>query len=313
MTRTFALAAAIATTLALPACGSDDEPAPSAGTETYETVSDVTAHAAVGKDAAEIRTLLAPAEDGAKADFAAASRIWAEGANSEKDDGTMRTLAGFVEESPIGDRVEDALAGEGEAAELDPAERREWVDKGITAAMAEKVLGELEAAAEKAAAGETDPEEGAPHNVDEAWAFFTAEDEGPVTTAGKRAADYGLEDDELSDPVLDGLAEAQTAAEDGDADALEAASEEVRGGLNRIFALAVKKYAVEGADDEVARQEGLAFSWGLGDELPSELQAAVDAAFGGQASPKATKRLNQAIDGAREELGIDGALPDYPG
>ncbi|MEX1142222.1 MAG: hypothetical protein WEB79_07955 [Thermoleophilaceae bacterium] len=319
MTRKLTVVAALAATLSLAACGSDDD-APeaqaskaSASASAYQPVSDVDAHAAIGADAAEIRTLLEPAAEGGKADFAAAAKIWSEGGNSLHGDGTPRTLAELVEESPVGERVADALAGSGSAADLDAAQRRQWIDKGITVALARKTVGELESAAEKVDAGDIDPDEGAPHNVDEAWAFFTAEGEGPAATAEKRAEDYGLAADGLTAPILAALADAQSAALDGDADALATATERVEAGLNRVFALAVKKYAVEGIDDPVSRQEGLAFSWGLGDRPPADLAAALEAAFGPGASQQTAADLSTALEDARGELNVEEALPDYTG
>lgn len=70
------------------------------------------------------------------------------------------------------------------------AVRAQQVDKGISVLLAAKVMEELESAAEKVAAGKTDPAAGAPHNVDETWAFFTARGKGPASTAEKRAADF---------------------------------------------------------------------------------------------------------------------------
>lgn len=313
------LVAALAATLALAACASDDDPpaAQAAKTETtgtaYEAVSNVDAHAAIGADAAEIRTLLEPAAEGGKADFAAAASIWSQGGNSLHGDGTPRTLAELVEDSPLGEHVADALAGNGSAADLDAAERRQWIDKGIAVALARKTIGELESAAEKVDAGEVDPAEGAPHNVDEAWAFFTAQGEGPAATAEKRAADYGLAADALTAPVLAALADAQGAALDGDADALAAATERAEGALNRVFALAVKKYAVKGIDDPVSRQEGLAFSWGLGDRPPADLATALDAAFGPSASQRTADDLAAALAAASGDLHIEESLPEYAG
>lgn len=314
------LVAALAATLALTACGSDDDPPAAqaakdraAATAVYEVVSDVDAHAVIGADAAEIRALLEPAAEGGKADFAAAAKIWSQGANSLHGDGTPRTLAELVEGSPVGEHVADALAGNAGAADLDAAERRQWIDKGITVALARKTIGELESAAEKVDADETDPEEGAPHNVDEAWAFFTAQGEGPAATAEKRAEDYSLGADGLTAPMRAALTDAQAAALDGDAEALADATEAAQGALNRVFALAVKKYAVEGIDDPVARQEGLAFSWGLGDQPPAELASALEAAFGPDASQRTADDLAAALDATRDDLHITEPLPNYTG
>ena len=173
------------------------------------------------------------------------------------------------------------------------------------------VLRELDAAAEKIAAGETDPAEGAPHNVDEAWAFFEAEGEGVGSTAKKRAADFKLADDELSGAVLSALTRAQQAALAGDAKAFDTARDDVRGALNRIFALATKKYAVEGAEDPVARQEGLAFSWGLSEDLPADARKALAAAFAKAGSEGAAAAVNELLDEHAAALGYEAPLPEY--
>lgn len=295
-------------------CGGTDEEAPAAPRpvaavsegSAYSPVSDVAPHAAIGKDIAEIRALLEPASEGGEADFAAAGELWSDGKHSQRDDGP-RTLAGFVEESDIAELVDDALTGDGAAARLDPAQRRQWVDKGIIAALELKVLDELDAAIEKVEADETDPAEGAPHNVDEAWAFFTAEGEGLSATAEKRAADFGL-DGEVSEPVVKALADAQAAAEDGDAARLRSAREEVRGALNLIFALAVTKYAEAAVDDEVAQAEGMAFAWGLRSDLREGPLQRVEAAFD-RPSQRAAATARDTLDASLDELGVQRPLP----
>ena len=311
MKRYVVLGAALAAFAA--GCGGDDGGGDEAATAgaAYSTVSDVDAHVAIGKDVAAIKALLEPAAEGGEVDFEQVGEIWSEGRNSRKGDGTARTLAGFVGGTDVGERVLDAIGGDGEARGLDPAQRRQWIDKGVSAALALKVLGELDAAAEKVEAGDTGAAEGAPHNVDEAWAFYTAGGEGLATTAEKRAADFGLEG-EVSEPVLEALAAAQDAAEAGDGGAFSAAREDVRGGLNRIFALATKKYLVEGIGDEVARAEGLAFSWGL-IGLPDAARGALDAAFGERASERRSAEAADALDAALSELGIEGDVPDFEG
>lgn len=310
MKRTLFLAAAGAALIAA-GCGDEENPtaagaAPDRPAAAYTPVSDVAAHAAIGRDMAAIRAAL----DGG--DFAAAARIWNEGKHSRKDDGEMRTLAGFAEESPIGARVADALAGEGTARRLDAEQRAEWVDKGMVAALELKVLDELDAALEKARAGEIDAAEGAPHNVDEAWAFYTAGGEGLHKTAEKRAADFDL-GDAVGGPVLAALRDAQQAAKAGDGAALLSAREAVRGGLNRIFALAVTKYANEGIEDEVARAEGLAFSWGLHGDLPAARLKRVEAAFGAVRGFKRALAAREALNASLAELGLDAPVPAYEG
>jgi hypothetical protein len=310
----------MAAALLLAACGEDEASTSATATQSttaasggYSPVSDVDPHAAIGKDIAEIRAILEPAKEGKDADFAAAAAIWSDGANSVKDDGSKRTLASFVEGTDVETHVDAALGGTGDAADLDAAQRRQWVDKGTTVALRAKVLAELDAAREKAAAGETDPADGAPHNVDEAWAFYVAEGEGIQSTAEKRAADYGLPENELSDEVVAALTAALTAAQAGDAQALERAQEQTRGALNTIFAMAVNKYAVEGQNDPVAQEEGRAFAWALLDDLPAAQAEELSAAFDGKMSAADAEQVATLLDEQRDALAITRELPAFKG
>lgn len=328
MHRSIAAAAASAVLL-LAGCGSDDEgpaagasttaepagsaTAPAAGSAaTYKPVSDVAANAAIGRDVAAIRALLKPEQSGAEPDFAAAERIWSKGRFSKKSDGTKRTLAGFAEEHPAGTRVAHALGGRGSAAKLSDAERVQWIDKGMIVTLKVHALDEFEGAKKKLAAGELDPEEGAAHNVDEVWAYFEADGEGVVATAVKRSEDFGLDEHELDNDVIAAIAAAQQAVADEDAAALEAAAQDARGAMNRIFALAVKKYSVEGAKDKVARAEGLAFSWGLSGELDDADLKTIQTALGPKGGEGSAAVVARTLDGAVDKLGIEGPLPDYP-
>ncbi|MDQ3721671.1 MAG: hypothetical protein M3376_01070 [Actinomycetota bacterium] len=320
------IAAAAASGLLLAGCGSEDEEA-KAGADakpvtashtataaaTYTPTSDVSANAAIGKDVAAIRALLEPGQAGAKPDFKAAGMIWSKGKNSVKDDGTNRTLASFVEEHPVAGHVNAALAGTGIAAGLSDEQRVEMVDKGMIATLKVHSLDEFGGAREKLEAGELDPKEGAVHNVDEVWAYFDAEGEGVVATAAKRAKDFGLGEHELGNDVIAGIVAARDAVEAKDAAALDAAAERTRGAMNRIFALAVKKYAVEaGRDDAKARSEGLAFSWGLIGELSDADQKSIEAAFAADAGADAATTVADTLDGAAGKLGFEGPLPAYP-
>lgn len=318
MLRWIAAAAVSATLLA--GCGSDDDApdaaaAPPAGAAStgYSPVSDVSSNAAIGKDVAAIRALLEPEAEGAKPDFAAAAVIWTKGSFSAKGDGTKRTLAEWVEGHPAGTGVADALAGDATAAGLTAQQRVQWIDKGMTVSLKVHALEEFGGAKEKLAAGELDPQEGAAHNVDEVWAYFDAEGEGVSATAAKRAKDYDLDEQSLGDAVLVGITAAQAAVTAKDAAALDAAAERTRGAMNTIFALAVKKYAVEGADDAKARAEGFAFSWGLAGELDAADLKTIQAAFDDDPGPDAAKTVASTLDGAASKLGLDGPLPAYPG
>ena len=313
-------AAAACGLLLLAGCGAEDEEpaAPAAAAATagssaaaYEPTSDVNGNRAIGKDVAAIRALLEPDGEGAEPDFAAAAEIWSKGRFSTKSDGTNRTLASFVEEHPVGTRVAHALAGNGSAAGLSAAERVQWVDKGMTVTLKVHALDEFEGAKEKLAAGELDPQEGAVHNVDEVWAYFDAEGEGVIATAAKRAKDYGLAENALADDVIAGITAAREAVDARDAAALDLAAETTRGAMNRIFALAVKKYAAKAGEGEKERAEGLAFSWGLEGELAAADLKTIQGAFAADAGDSAAKTVADTLDGAAAKLGLKGPLPAY--
>jgi hypothetical protein len=316
------VAAVAASGLLLAGCGSEDDatadkPAAAASTTvaatTYTPTSDVSGNAAVGKDVAAIRALLEPKGAGAKPDFKAAGVIWSKGQNSVKDDGTNRTLASFVEEHPVLGHVNAAIAGTGIAKGLTDEQRVEMIDKGMIVTLKVHALDEFGGAKEKLAAGELDPQEGAVHNVDEVWAYFDAESHGVVATAAKRAKDFGLGEHDLGNDVIAAVVAARDAVEAKDAAGLDAAAETARGAMNRVFALAVKKYAVEaGKGDAKARSEGLAFSWGLIGQLSAADQKTIEAAFATDAGPDAAKTVADTLDGAAGKLGIDGPLPAYP-
>ena len=244
------IAAAAASGMLLAGCGSDEqEPAAAKAAPvavkaaTYTPTSDVSANAAIGKDVAAIRALVEPEGANAKPEFAAAEKIWSGGQNSTKSDGTKRTLAEWVDKQPAAKGVSDALAGSGTAAGLSDEARVEIVDKGMIVSLRSHSLEEFDGAKEKLAAGELDPKEGAIHNVDEVWAYYDAEGHGVGATAAKRAKDFGLDEHSLTNDVIAGIKAAQSAVTTKDAAALDAAAAQTRGAMNKIFALAVKKYA----------------------------------------------------------------------
>ncbi|MEX2660219.1 MAG: hypothetical protein WD232_11020 [Acidimicrobiales bacterium] len=264
----------------------DDHEA-SAGDGDYEPVSDVDAHAAIGGDIAAIKDLLAAAKEGAPVDWDAVGEVYEGGGASVKGDGTNRTLATLVGAPDVADRIEAAIAGTGELVGSSDGVRAQHVDKGISVLLQRKVVDELAAAQAKLADDDTDPASGAPHNVDEAWAFFTAEGNGLAATADKRAADFEREG-EVREPVVTALAAAQQASLDGDGDAFAEAAAEVDDALAYIFYLATHKYL--DADDEVGLAEGAAFYAGIQPRVAAaspEADATITAAFAGDGSSEA--------------------------
>ncbi len=304
------MATVVVATLTMGACGSDAEQsdvasesstrpreAPEAvtpGSDGYTPVSDVAAHAAIGLDAKQIRSLMDPAASGGEVDWAAVGRIFTEGKNS-RNDGGLRTLAALAPDDPATTVVSDAITGTGTAAQASAAVRRQKVDKGITVILERKVLGELEAAAEKLAENKTDDATGAPHNVDEAWAFYTAEGNGPASTAAKRAGDFKKEG-QVHEAVIKALSAAQAAARSGDGPGLEAARGDVEAALDYIFYLATFKY-LDTKNDPVTRAEGESFYLGIRPELAKEApdaDMAIGAAFASGDAQAGRSALNSA-------------------
>lgn len=328
------VAALAITACLLTACGSDDDGATvreigegsgsgsgsgsasapasgstSAGDDLYTPVSDVDAHAAIGEDIVAIKALLDVAEEGEAVDWPAVDALFNDGEASVKGDGTVRSMATLVETDEAATVVaaaQAAIDGSGEAADLPDAERAQLVDKGMSALLALKVMDELAAAGEKITAGEIDPDEGAPHNVDEAWAFFTAGGNGLASTAEKRAADFEKEGTVL-EPVLESLAAAQTASVDGDASAFETATADTQAALNYIFFLATWKY-LDNADDPIARAEGQAFYWGI-QPIVAAADADADAAIVASLASGDAETGRAALSEAAvlEALGIDAS------
>ena len=145
----------------------------------YQPVSDVSTHALVVLDVCEINGLL-PKD--APIDYAAIEKIYVEGVNSVKGDGSIRTIAGFARSerdeaiwndftAHYGDQtwldsfVRSAIKGTGAFAGESDLVRRQGIQKGIqNQIMVAWALHEVVAAMNKAADGNFDPASGAPHN-----------------------------------------------------------------------------------------------------------------------------------------------------
>ncbi len=312
------VAVGLAMALTLGACGSDGEqpsaqPEPSTtsteapqtatpGADGYTPVSDVAPHAAIGLDAKEIRSLMEPATSDGEVDWEAVARIFTDGKNSKKAEG-LRTLATLAPDDPATAMVLDAIRGTGSAAGASAGVRRQKVDKGITVILERKVLAELAAASKKVADKKTDATTGAPHNVDEAWAFYTAEGNGPAVTAAKRASDFKKEG-QVHEAVIKALSSAQAAASSGDAAGLEDATAEVEAALDYVFYLATFKY-LDTKNDPVTRAEGETFYLGIQSELAQEApeaDKAIRAAFASGDAQAGRSALNSAA--ALEALGV---------
>jgi hypothetical protein len=207
--------------------------------------------------------------------------------------------------------VQEAIAGTGASAGASDAVRAQRVEKGISVLLARKVVDELAAAGEKVADGDADPKEGAPHNVDEAWAFFDAGGNGLASTADKRAADFGREG-QVREPVEAALTAAQQAALDGNEAAFEEAVAEVETGVAYVFYLATHKY-LDTQGDEVRRAEGLSFYRGIQPAVRAaspEADAVVVAAFEADNAASGRAALHRpevlAALGVTDEERVDG-------
>ena len=257
------------------------------GDEIYVPVSGVDGHLAIALDARDIAALL----EASPVDYAAVAQIYSAGKNSKNSDGSFRTLKGFATDAERAEEFADAVAffgsptfldddvsaaidGTGEAAGWSDAQRKQAINKGVLRILYHWVRHEMHGAQDKLAAGEVDPADGAPHNWDEAWAFYAgaADETGarPYALAGtalKREDNYakqGLIDQPLREALADGLEAIEAADESALADAIE----RVESRLNAIFYLSTARYfqnafeAASAGDTEevsIALIEGLSF------------------------------------------------------
>jgi hypothetical protein len=270
--------------------GAEPAVSTSGADDIYSPVSDVDSHLALALDVRDIAALLKETP----VDYRAIGLIYSQGKNSQRSDGTFRTLKGFATDPERAEQWPDAAAMYGSptflADEIDAAlngtpswwagepwsdaVREQAINKGVLRILYYWVLDEMAAAKADLAAGEVDVADGAPHAWDEGWAFYVgaADENGArpyvlAATALKREADYkkdGLIDEPLRQAFADGL----EAIEEGDAAALDEAEKQVISRLNAIFYIATARYfnnaytaAASGDADAtaVALIEGLSF------------------------------------------------------
>lgn len=254
------------------------------------------------RDVCEIKGLL----ETATPDFEAASAVYSNGEYSINGDGSVRTLAGFATAedrlhgldayydtaTPLDNWVTEALSGTGRFAGASDNVRAQAVEKGVqNQIMVAWTIHELNSALEKAEAGEIDSDEGAPHNWDEAWAFYhgAAPDCAPFATADSRAGDFATLSDEGIAEANETIVEAMNAGRDaltaGNTQAASDAVDEVVRSVVITYSQATLRYAtlvgvdVENGDvDEAAehRIEGLAF-FRVMEPLVADFGADVDA------------------------------------
>ena len=250
----------------------------------YAYASNIDSHRLVVEDICEINEIVGDYR------WSEIAEIYANGSNSVKSDGSVRTIGGFAAgegkkhgvdtyygtPTPLDDFVSAALNGTGVWAGESDAVRKQGVQKGImNQVMIAWVVHELNAALAKAADGNFDAATGAPHNWDEAWAFYhgSAPGCGPFATANKRAKDFGTlgSDGETAlanEGLLGAMIDGRDALLAGDeAGAISATNEAVKH-VFITYAQATIKYAakvysdLEAGDTEAARvhqAEGWAF------------------------------------------------------
>ena len=254
----------------------------------YLPVSDVSTHALVVLDVCEINSLL-PSD--APIDFEAIKKVYVEGVNSVKSDGSIRTIAGFARTerdeaicndyaAHFGDStwldsfVMSAIQGTGAFAGESDLVRRQGIQEGIQKGIQNQVmvawsLHEVIAALGKAGDGNFDPASGAPHNWDEGWAFYHGADPGcgPYATANSRGGNFGT-GTAVNDALAAAFTEGLEALVDGDAVAAQAAADEIVRQMTITYVQATIRYAhlfdgdLGGGDAGAARvhqAEGWAF------------------------------------------------------
>lgn len=185
------------------------EPAvtPSGALGGYQPVSDVAQHAKMSLDVCDINALL----DSSPIDFAAVGAIYRDGRHSTEANGSKRTLGKFAAEPRsledtlgryeryLGARwldsfVSAAINGTAPFAGESDAVRRQGVQKGVrNQILVAWALHELDAAVEKAGKASFTKASGAPHNWDEAWAYYRGEKPecAAYATAEERGKEFG--------------------------------------------------------------------------------------------------------------------------
>ena len=240
----------------------------------YLPVSDVRVHAALAKDLSDIAELLNAAKDGSTVDWAAITDIYENGRHADG-----RTLKGYAtSDSVLGEfpadvdldaNVQAALSGNWAGGEVSDLVRRQLLNKSLQAIIYGKVLQELSSARSQMEQGNLDDESGAPHKVDEAWAFYngTADSQGNrsrsiANTARSREGNFKLAPN-VSLPLERALSDALEASRAGDLAAFDAAAAEAKARLNTIFYLATLRYGYVSSTDETEsnRAQHLAEGW----------------------------------------------------
>jgi low iron-inducible protein len=180
---------------------------PSGALGGYQPVSDVAQHAKMSADVCDINALL----DASPIDFAALGAIYRDGRYSSETAESKRTLGKFAREprstEDLLGRYERylgaawldaftsaAIDGSGPFASEADLVRRQGVQKGVrNQILVAWALHELDAAVDKAGKASFVKKTGAPHNWDEAWAYYRGEKPecAAYATADERGKEFG--------------------------------------------------------------------------------------------------------------------------
>ncbi len=244
----------------------------------YTYASDVDNHRLLMWDICDIKS--AASEN----DWAEAKRIYENGKNAEKDDGSYRALAMFAssaiknhaydsyynESGSIDTLIRSALEGTGDFEGASDSVRYQGIAR-LTAnmGMVAYTIHELNTAVNKADAGNVDNNSGAPHNWDEAWAFFHGPDEfyacSPARSMQNRALDFGTVDDDgvattfaaTEAAMINGLSALQA----NDAAGYNAAVDTIMKNIIIAYSQAVLKYAqYMDSDTDAERYQAMGYT-----------------------------------------------------
>ncbi|WIA14465.1 hypothetical protein OEZ85_002990 [Tetradesmus obliquus] len=198
--------------------------------------------------------------------YAEARKIYLDGKNSYKNDGTIRTLRELATKSYAGEPVFDmyaeyfgtaafldqpvSFAFAGDAPYLTVPQRNETIVKGLESALQTVyLLHELDEAADKIRDRKLSAADGAPHNIDETWAIYVGErpDCSLWGASHKRAREFGTMQDCNTSKVNAAMLAAHRAmykaASDGDLAAFNAQVAEVQRLFLITYIQATLKYA----------------------------------------------------------------------
>ena len=161
----------------------------------YIPVSDIISQLNLALDIRDIGRLLAVSDAHQPVEWTAVKSIYENGCNSQNRDGSLRNLADTAMNPEVLERfphgveimsdpsflnamVRDAIDGVGVGQGATDVIRARILSKAILAIVYGEVLEELNTARAKLRERQTGDENGAPHNVDEAWAFYVGAFDG---------------------------------------------------------------------------------------------------------------------------------------